>query len=72
MPKDLNISFSKSLATRFDKSPNKRFNPDPTKEVHYGEQIWGEMMIGFFCVGGMNTMAHDLMFARHRREQPRN
>jgi hypothetical protein len=34
----------------FDNSPNNRFNPDPTKEVHYGEQTWEEMMIGFFEV----------------------
>jgi len=58
----------------FDNSPNNRFNPNPTKEVHYGEQTWEEMMIGFFDVAvPMNTTAHDLMFApKHRREQARN
>ncbi len=57
----------------FDNSPNNRFNPDPTKEVHYGEQTWEEMMIGFFDVAvPMNTTAQDLMFPRQRSEQARN
>ena len=57
----------------FDNSPNNRFNPDPTKEVHYGEQTWEEMMIGFFDVAvPMNTTAHDLMFPKQPPEQARN
>ncbi|MDQ2946588.1 MAG: cytochrome c [Acidobacteriota bacterium] len=34
----------------FDNSANNKYNPDPTKEVHFGEQTWEEMMIGFFEV----------------------
>ena len=34
----------------FDNSKNNKFNPDPDDEVHYGEQSWEEMMIGFFDV----------------------
>jgi len=34
----------------FDNSPNNPSNPDPTAEVRYGEQIWDEMMVGFFDV----------------------
>jgi Copper type II ascorbate-dependent monooxygenase, C-terminal domain len=34
----------------FDNSPNNPSNPDATAEVRYGEQIWDEMMIGFFDV----------------------
>ena len=30
-----------------DNSANNKFNPDPTKEVHWGEQTWDEMMIGY-------------------------
>jgi hypothetical protein len=46
----------------YDNSPNNRFNPDPTKEVHYGEQTWEEMMFGFFDVAvPMNKTAMDLM-----------
>ncbi len=57
----------------FDNSPNNRFNPDPSKEVHYGEQTWEEMMIGFFDVAvPMNTTAHDVMFPKRAREQARN
>ena len=32
----------------FDNSPNNKFNPDPNKEVHWGDQTWEEMMIGWF------------------------
>ncbi len=54
----------------FDNSPNNRYNPDPTKEVHYGEQTWEEMMIGFFDVAvPMNTTPDDLMFPKQSREQ---
>jgi hypothetical protein len=34
----------------YDNSPNNPYNPDPTKEVHWGEQTWQEMMIGYFSV----------------------
>lgn len=34
----------------FDNSANNKANPDPTKEVHWGDQSWEEMMIGFFNV----------------------
>ena len=43
----------------FDNSANNPANPDPTKEVHFGEQTWEEMMIGFFDVAvktGMGPM----------------
>lgn len=32
----------------FDNSKNNPFNPDPTKAVHFGEQTFDEMMIGYF------------------------
>ena len=32
----------------FDNSPANRFNPDPKAEVHWGDQSWEEMMVGFF------------------------
>jgi hypothetical protein len=34
----------------FDNSPNNPNNPDPTAEVHFGDQSWEEMMIGFLNV----------------------
>ena len=33
-----------------DNSVNNKYNPDPTKEVHWGDQTWEEMMIGWFDV----------------------
>ncbi len=53
----------------YDNSVNNKYNPDPTKEVHYGEQTWEEMMFGFFEVSvPMNKTAMDLM--RPKRPQP--
>jgi hypothetical protein len=34
----------------FDNSPNNPNNPDPTAKVHFGDQSWEEMMIGFLNV----------------------
>ena len=31
----------------FDNSPNNPFNPDPAKTIHWGDQSWDEMHIGF-------------------------
>jgi hypothetical protein len=46
----------------FDNSANNAANPDPTKEVHFGEQTWEEMMLGFFDVAvPLDKTAMDLM-----------
>jgi len=46
----------------YDNSANNKYNPDPTKEVHFGEQTWEEMMFGFFDVSvPMNKTVMDLM-----------
>jgi hypothetical protein len=34
----------------YDNSANNPSNPDPGKAVHWGQQSWDEMMIGFFDV----------------------
>jgi len=34
----------------YDNSVNNPFNPDPTQNVHWGEQTWEEMMMGYFNV----------------------
>jgi hypothetical protein len=39
-----------SITAWYDNSPNNPLNPDPTVEVHWGEQSWEEMMVGFFYV----------------------
>ena len=38
------------VIAEFDNSANNKFNPDPTKEVHWGEQTFQEMMMGYFSV----------------------
>jgi hypothetical protein len=46
----------------FDNSVNNAANPDPNKEIHFGEQSWDEMMIGFFDVAiGFDKSPMDLM-----------
>ena len=32
----------------YDNSPNNKYNPDPSQTVHWGDQTFQEMMIGFF------------------------
>ena len=32
----------------YDNSGTNRFNPDPTAEVHWGNQTWEEMMLGYY------------------------
>jgi hypothetical protein len=57
----------------FDNSRNNRFNPDPTKEVHFGEQIWEEMMIGFLNVAvPTNTTLEDVVVPKHLPVPARN
>lgn len=34
----------------YDNSANNLNNPDPTKEIHWGEQTWEEMMMGYYSV----------------------
>ena len=44
----------------YDNSANNRFNPDPTAEVHWGDQTWEEMMLGYYgtiAAPGGNTTA---------------
>ncbi len=31
----------------YDNSPQNPDNPDPTATVHFGEQTWDEMFIGY-------------------------
>ena len=32
----------------YNNSGSNRFNPDPTAEVHWGDQTWEEMMLGYY------------------------
>ena len=32
----------------YDNSSNNRHNPDPSAEVHWGDQTWEEMMLGYY------------------------
>jgi hypothetical protein len=52
----------------YDNSANNRFNPDPTKEVHYGDQSWEEMMFGFFEVAVDKNLDISKLFVQHKKE----
>ncbi len=51
----------------FDNSANNPANPDPAAEVRYGEQIWNEMMIGFFDVVVDANIDKPMFFERSQR-----
>ncbi len=54
----------------YDNSRNNPFNPDSTKVVHYGEQTWEEMMIGFAEVAvPINTSAEDLLLPKRTQDR---
>jgi hypothetical protein len=46
----LNKGTRLSWTAWYDNSANNPLNPDPGAEVHYGQQSWEEMMVGFFDV----------------------
>jgi hypothetical protein len=61
-PKVLPAGTTIECTAHYDNSANNAANPDPTKEVHFGEQSWEEMMIGFFDVAvNADTTVMDLM-----------
>ena len=47
-----------TLETEFhyDNSPTNRFNPDPTQTVHWGDQTWEEMMLGYYGTVDPDTL----------------
>ncbi len=49
----------------YDNSANNPHNPDPSAAVHWGEQTYDEMMIGFFDVAVAAGLAKGGYFQRH-------
>jgi hypothetical protein len=61
-PKKMPAGTVIECTAHYDNSANNPYNPDPTKEVHFGEQTWEEMMFGFFDVAiPMDKTVMDLM-----------
>jgi hypothetical protein len=50
----------------WDNSPNNPANPDPTKEVHWGEQSWEEMMIGFMDVAVDPELTNKTVYSKRQ------
>jgi hypothetical protein len=48
----------------YDNSANNPLNPDPSAEVHWGEQSWEEMMVGFFYVAVDPAVDRKAFFVR--------
>lgn len=65
-PRPLKAGTHLTWVAHFDNSPNNPANPDPTAEVRYGEQIWDEMMIGFFDVAVDANIDKPKFFERAR------
>jgi peroxiredoxin/mono/diheme cytochrome c family protein len=49
-PKTLPSGTQLVCVAHYDNSENNLANPDPRARVHWGEQTWDEMMIGYFGV----------------------
>lgn len=49
----------------FDNSDNNPHNPDPDKAVHWGDQTYDEMMVGFFDVAVPASIDKQHFFIRH-------
>jgi len=49
-PKVLPAGTVIECTAHYDNSANNKFNPDPTKEIHWGDQSWDEMMAGFMTL----------------------
>lgn len=60
LPKGTRLRFTGT----FDNSAANPRNPDPTATVHWGEQSWQEMMIGFFDVAVEPNLDKPAFFLR--------
>ena len=47
-PLDVAAGSKIRVTAKYDNSKDNPFNPDPSKTVHFGEQTFEEMMIGYF------------------------
>ena len=52
---------------RYDNSEKNLINPDPSIDVHWGDQTWEEMMIGFFTTREVEKVDRDKL-ARQAEE----
>lgn len=59
-PKKLPAGTKIHAVAHFDNSAKNLSNPDPTKTVHWGDQTWNEMMIGYFDVALPKDKAAEL------------
>jgi hypothetical protein len=47
-PRNVPAGSKMDVTAWYDNSPNNKYNPDPSQTVHWGDQTFNEMMIGFF------------------------
>jgi hypothetical protein len=63
-PRLLKAGTRLQVEANWDNSRNNPRNPDPDAEVHWGEQSWAEMMVGFFDVAVDATVDKRRFFER--------
>jgi hypothetical protein len=64
-PRQLKAGTELQAVAWYDNSANNLHNPDPTAAVHWGEQTYDEMMIGFFDVAVAANLDKSHYFLRH-------
>jgi mono/diheme cytochrome c family protein len=64
-PRQLKAGTELQAVAWYDNSANNAHNPDPTAAVHWGEQTYDEMMIGFFDVAVAANLDKSHYFLRH-------
>lgn len=54
----------------YDNSAANLNNPDPSKQVHFGDQTWDEMMLGFFDAVAIDKAGFEKVAARIKESPP--
>ena len=63
-PRFLNAGTELQAVAWYDNSAANPHNPDPTQAVHWGDQTYDEMMVGFFDVAVPAAMDKERFFTR--------
>src|SRR5690606_25148777 len=68
-PKFMPAGSSIHCVATYDNSAENLNNPDPSQVVHFGDQTWDEMMLGFFDAVPMDQAGY-AKFIEHLKTAP--